>query len=101
LDTLLESFNAAIEERPEVLKSVSVHIALQVALGMVDEIVLIAAPKFIVRFQRVRKHLRTRRDILANLVMQRSSARIADDLTESSISMPLAGRATQRLPHEA
>src|ERR1700680_4171905 len=83
----MERFNAyistlqsALQERPEVLQSVGVDLAIDVSLGVVDDLMHVILVQSVVGLQRVGEYVGILRDVCTNGGLQECLAYPLDDV---------------------
>jgi len=85
LDTDVSAFDAALEQRPKILDSVGVDVALHVSFGMVHELVDVILSESGVRRQFIGEQFRAACDVAFDLFMQGMALAILD-MTDADLS---------------
>ena len=73
-DTNVASRDAALEQRPEVLKAVGVNLTINVLLGMVNNFVGVLGSQTVIGAQSIGVECRASFDVLLNFGLQNTSS---------------------------
>src|SRR5205814_10622211 len=71
--------NAALEERPEILKAVSVYATIHVLRGMVNNLVRVIGCQSIIGHERIGVESRASSDVLAYFILQYGLATVGNN----------------------
>jgi len=78
LNTYVGSFQSALQQRPEILNSVRVDIAVYVAFGVIDYLMNVIGIQPVVRTPRIAENVRAAFNEFAHDALKRRAARIGD-----------------------
>jgi hypothetical protein len=88
LDANISSLDGPLQERPEVLKAISVDRAINVLFGVVDYLVSVFIESVIV-LQSVCVKFRAGRNVVTNLLVDVALPSCADDASVNPASLPI------------